>query len=136
MLFHVLEHAADVSPIARAAPAAVDEDLRRKNSFGGFSFSLNFQTIVQGRQGAKGPATPAILWDMLVPRFGKVVCTVDVSPVKIGRECAQIHKFVGAFRNHLFLSQFWAAARFESGRSRDKAQRKQYSKFGRHSFCK
>ena len=66
--------------------AAVEENLRGKVDLGPGEVADDVQAIAQSRGGAEGPASSAVLGDVLVAGHGQVVQAVHIAPVPRGRK--------------------------------------------------
>lgn len=70
-----------VAAVAAAACETVDEDLWREGYIGPGSVTGDVDSVGDGACGAMGPASAAVLWNVLVAAPGEVVDVGDVSPV-------------------------------------------------------
>ena len=63
---------------------AGDEDLWGEIDIGPSSFSLNLDSVWEGRSHSVSPARSTVLWVVLLTNVGKVVDSINITPVKWG----------------------------------------------------
>ena len=79
-----------VSAVAVTAPSTVDENLRREGDIRPRSVSGDVDPIGDGAGGALGPATSAVVGNVLIFVPGEVVDSADVSPVPVLGEVLEV----------------------------------------------
>lgn len=86
MIFGKNIHTASITAIAATSGVAIDEHLRGEGDIWPGSISGDVDSIGEGAGAALGPATAAVVRDVLVFVPGEIVDATDVAPVPALRE--------------------------------------------------
>jgi len=92
VLLDVAEGVVGVATMAALVIGAGDEHLGRDVDISPDSLPSDLDPVTEDGGRGKGPAGPAVLWDMLVPGHSQEVNAINIIPEELGREV--VHRLV------------------------------------------